>query len=209
VKSDRFPLAVLLGAVALIAAVAFAVSAHGLYDFGQRVMGLPGIMAAGVPIILDAGQLAAIAAAFLNRGKPLHVRFYMWTAMALTVALSMTGNAWDAHVRDLTRAGVYATMIAPALLALFAHVIVITWRHREPAVAVQPEKAEVRERQPRPAKSVNGKVDPAEVRRLQAQRWTQKRVAKELDTTVRTVSRYWDKKQPKPELVPSLNGDAA
>jgi hypothetical protein len=206
VKSDRFPLAVLLGAVALIAAVAFAVSAHGLYDFGQRVMGLPGVMAAGVPIILDAGQLAAIAAAFLNRGKPLHVRFYMWTAMALTVALSMTGNAWDAHVRDLTRAGVYATMIAPALLALFAHVIVITWRHREPAVTTVKTTVKiadpVKERQPSKPKPTDR---PAKIRQLHSQGLTQKQVATELDTSVRTVARYW----PKPELVPSLNGDAA
>jgi len=205
-KSDRFPLAVLLAAAGLVAAVTFIVSAHGLWDLGQRVMGLPQNIAWCVPAGLDGAQLVAIAAVFITRGADWRIRVYLWTVSLITVGLSMAGNAWDSSVRSLSQAGIIATMVSPALLALTAHVIVVVWRATHPEVEPAPAPVMVRERQPsRPKTTTTDRR--ARVQALVAEGLTYQEVADKLKVSLSTVNRAV--KKPKPELVPSLNGDAA
>jgi hypothetical protein len=194
-KSDRFPLAVLLAAAGLVAAVTFIVSAHGLWDLGQRVMGLPQNIAWCVPAGLDGAQLVAIAAVFITRGADWRIRVYLWTVSLITVGLSMAGNAWDSSVRSLTQAGIIATMVSPALLALTAHVIVVVWRATHPEPEAEDVPIVVKKRQPSKPKAA--KVSAGK---------TRKQLAAELKVSERTVYR---RLQQNPELVPSLNGDAA
>jgi hypothetical protein len=207
VKTDRFPLAVLLAAAGLVAAVTFIVSAHGLWDLGQRVMGLPQNIAWCVPAGLDGAQLVAIAAVFITRGADWRIRVYLWTVSLITVGLSMAGNAWDSSVRSLTQAGIIATMVSPALLALTAHVIVVVWRATHPEVEPAAAPVVVRERQPskpKPAKTGSRKPLPvADVARLRGEGLTVPQIATTLKISESGVHRA------RRLATASLNGDAA
>jgi hypothetical protein len=191
-KSDRFPLAVLLAAAGLVAAVTFIVSAHGLWDLGQRVMGLPQNIAWCVPAGLDGAQLVAIAAVFITRGADWRIRVYLWTVSLITVGLSMAGNAWDSSVRSLSQAGIIATMVSPALLALTAHVIVVVWRATHPEVEPAKAATVVRERQPRKPKLRIVGDKPAKARAMAADGMTRTEIATRLGVGERTVYRYLD-----------------
>jgi hypothetical protein len=127
--SDRLPMYTVLAGVGVLLTVTFSVSAHGLYDFGWRVMGLPKWMAPSVPIGLDFAQLVMVAATFLTRHAIWRVRSYMWLGFGITIGLSVAANRQDAIVRGLSRAGVWSTMASPAVMAFMVHVGIIVWRH--------------------------------------------------------------------------------
>jgi hypothetical protein len=169
-------------------------------------MGLPQNIAWCVPAGLDGAQLVAIAAVFITRGADWRIRVYLWTVSLITVGLSMAGNAWDSSVRSLSQAGIIATMVSPALLALTAHVIVVVWRATHPEPEAETVPVVVRERQPSKLKPATSDRR-ARVQALIDQGLTYQEVADKLKISLSTVNRAV--KKPKPELVPSLNGDAA
>jgi hypothetical protein len=128
----------LLGADVFVGAVSFVMSFHGLYDLLKRVVHLPWQLAGLGPLGVDGLTLVAVAATFLLRRAPRRVRAYAWTAFAFPTLLSVGGQIVDAHVRELSAAGVVIAAVWPVLFALAAHLTVVVrrwWRRVAPVPA--------------------------------------------------------------------------
>lgn len=124
--------------------IAFGMSFHGLYVFGERIMGwFVGLCIAG-PIGLDVFSLVCLIGTFLTRDAAWRVRLYCWVALLGTVAVSIGGNAISAYSlldADAARRGVefvwgYRQVSAvagaafwPALSAIALHVLIVVRRH--------------------------------------------------------------------------------
>lgn len=124
--------------------IAFGMSFHGLYAFGDRIMNwVIGLCVAG-PIGLDVFSLLCLIATFLTRDAPWRIRAYCWVALLATVAVSIGGNAISAYAalelvaarrsEDLVwgyrevSAIVWAAFW-PALSAVALHVLIVVRRH--------------------------------------------------------------------------------
>ena len=127
-----------------VLAIAFAMSYHGLFVLGERIMGWPVYLCVVAPIGLDVFSLVGLLATFLTRDAHWRVRLYCWAALLFTVALSIGGNAISAfwlldHVAVLAGqtfewgyAQVSAVAFAavwPALAAIALHVLIVVRRH--------------------------------------------------------------------------------
>ncbi len=124
--------------------IAFAMSYHGLFVFGDVIMRWAmGLCIVG-PIGLDVFSLVGLLATFLTRDAPLHVRVYCWLAFLATVALSIAGNAIAAYAlldADAARrnaeltwgyqqfSAVAGAAFWPALSAVALHVLIVVRRH--------------------------------------------------------------------------------
>jgi hypothetical protein len=172
-----------------VAAVAAVVSYHHQVKVASAV-GEDRPVALILPLSVDGLMVVAGMAMFKDK-KHWQAR----VAFALGIAASVTANI--AAAQPTLGARLVAAWPAVALL------MTVELLSRTPKVAEEPEPVVVRERQPSRPKPA--KVNAGKIRQLHSQGLTQKQVARQLDTSVRTVARYW----PKPELVPSLNGDAA
>lgn len=138
--SSRWAYQLLIWATIGVGAVTFALSFHGLYDLLLRVAKLPMPLAILGPLGVDGLTLCAIAATFLLRGAPGRVRAYVWLVFGVATGLSVAGNVVDATVRKLALSGVIAAAVAPILLALASHLVVVArrWMERYPVVAAVP-----------------------------------------------------------------------
>lgn len=127
-----------------VLAIAFAMSYHGLFVLGERIMGWPVYLCVVAPIGLDVFSLVGLLATFLTRDAHWRVRLYCWAALLFTVALSIGGNAISAFwlldrvavlAGETFRWG-YAQVSAvafaavwPALAAIALHVLIVVRRH--------------------------------------------------------------------------------
>lgn len=124
--------------------IAFAMSYHGLFVFGDVIMGWVLGLCIVAPIGLDVFSLVGLLATFLTRDAPWRVRIYCWAAFLFTVALSIAGNAISAYAlldADAARRNVelvwgYQQFSAvsgaafwPALSAVALHVLIVVRRH--------------------------------------------------------------------------------
>lgn len=140
--------------------IAFGMSFHGLYAFGDRVMDWAmGLCIAG-PIGLDVFSLLCLIATFLTRDAPLHIRAYCWAALLAAVAASIGGNAISAYAaldavaarRNADVRWGYREVSAivwaafwPLLSAVALHVLIVVRRHldeRRDSVRQAVEEAE-------------------------------------------------------------------
>lgn len=121
-------LVLLTGALA-VAVFTFVISFVGLHDYGHRLMGLTPKLAVLVPLGVDAFSILGIIATVRLAAAPWRVRLYAWTVFLVPGALSVAGNLAHADVRSLTKAGTAGVAVAPVLLALAAHLVVVTLRH--------------------------------------------------------------------------------
>lgn len=127
-----------------VLAIAFAMSYHGLYVFGERIMNWPFYLCVLAPVGLDVFSLVGLLATFLTRDAGWRVRLYCWVALLFTVALSIGGNAIAAYslltpvapVADTTFrwglpqvSAVSGAAIWPALSAVALHVLIVVRRH--------------------------------------------------------------------------------
>jgi hypothetical protein len=124
--------------------IAFAVSYHGLFTFGERIMGWAAWLCLVAPIGLDVFSIVGLLATFLTHDAPWRVRLYCWTAFGFTVLLSVAGNAISAfRVLDLSAgvahqpfvwgyqqvSAVAGAAVWPALSAVALHVLIVVRRH--------------------------------------------------------------------------------
>jgi hypothetical protein len=127
-----------------VLAIAFAMSYHGLFVLGERIMGWPVYLCIVAPIGLDVFSLVGLLATFLTRDAHWRVRLYCWGALLFTVALSIGGNAVSAfwlldrvaRLADVTFRWGYAQVSAvafaavwPVLSAVALHVLIVVRRH--------------------------------------------------------------------------------
>lgn len=124
--------------------IAFGMSFHGLFVFGELVMTWAlGLCIAG-PIGLDVFSMLCLIATFLTRDAAWRIRSYCWLALLGTVAVSITGNAISAYAlldADAARRGtaftwgyqqvsaVIGAAFWPALAAIALHVLIVVRRH--------------------------------------------------------------------------------
>jgi hypothetical protein len=127
------PRAANLGAAAalgVVSLVAFTLSFHGLSSLAHRG-GLPWVLAAGVPVLIDGLQLAASILIFSRTGMSRRARG-AWAAIVVSTFLSMLGNAaWVMSGKVPVILPISAVVIAvatPGLLAWTFHMAVGAWR---------------------------------------------------------------------------------
>lgn len=124
--------------------IAFAMSYHGLFVFGERIMGWMLGLCITAPIGVDVFSLVGLLATFLTRDATWRVRLYCWLAFLSTVALSVAGNAISAYAildLDAARRGagfewgyrqvsaIIGAAFWPALSAIALHVLIVVRRH--------------------------------------------------------------------------------
>lgn len=124
--------------------IAFALSYHGLFTFGERIMGWSPWLCAVAPVGLDVFSIVGLLATFLTHDAPWRVRLYCWLAFGFTVLLSVAGNAIStfraldlvAGVTDAPFSWGYQQVSAvsfasvwPALSAIALHVLIVVRRH--------------------------------------------------------------------------------
>jgi hypothetical protein len=129
-QGQRLAYRALLGATVLVAVVTFALSFHGLNDYGRGVAQL-GWMSFLVPIGVDGLTLVAVAATFLLRHHPARVRAYAWSVFLFANVASVAGNLSHANARNLSWDGAVGAGAAPVLLALASHLAIVTRRALE------------------------------------------------------------------------------
>src|SRR5262245_12656014 len=180
------------GSVALVAAV---VSYHHQVKVASAV-GEDRFIALILPLSVDGLMVVAAWSIFTAKQAKGDANWWAKLAFAIGIAASVTANV--AAAQPTLGARLVASWPAVALL------MTVELLSRTPRAVEEPEAATTpaKDRQPSKPKPSDR---PAKIRQLHSQGLTQKQVAAQLDTSVRTVARYW----PKPELVPSLNGDAA
>jgi DNA-binding transcriptional regulator YiaG len=128
--TPAYPWWVLAGLVVLtlfVAVVAFVWSFHGLDDYGRTVEELEG-MSYVVPLGVDGLTLVSVAATFLLRQSHWRVRLYAWSMFGVAVSLSIAGNVSHGQARHLTWQGMLGAAVAPVILALSTHQVVVVWR---------------------------------------------------------------------------------
>lgn len=143
--------------------IAFAMSYHGLFTFGERIMGWAWGLCAVAPIGLDVFSIVGLLATFLTHDAPWRVRLYCWLAFGLTVLLSVGGNAISAFwVLDRVATGAHerfawgyqqvsavaGAAVWPALSAVALHVLIVVRRHldrRRDKIVQLSEQARVEE----------------------------------------------------------------
>lgn len=123
----------LLVCTVVVATVTFALSFHGLSDYGQHVAGINGWMSWLVPVGVDGLTLCAVAATFLLRHASIHIRAYAWFVFAVAVGASVAGNLSHAASRGLSWEGKIGAAAWPILLALASHLVIVTRRAIERA----------------------------------------------------------------------------
>jgi hypothetical protein len=133
-------IALLVVATAAVVITAFALSFYGLNDFARRVMKLPTVLAAFVPIGLDIFSLCGILATYLLRHTEWRVRAYTWTVFLVPAGLSIAGNLVHAQHRHLGQPGVVAAALIPVILALATHLVVVVQRHSGPGTEASTEE---------------------------------------------------------------------
>jgi len=117
--------------LAFVAAVNFALSFAGLYDFGDKLSELPGILPAFVPVGVDGLAVASMGGIFMMRHAPLRVRLFCWLVFAASLAASIAGNVSHAVTRDLHVAAQFGSAVWPLFVALATHLLVVIMRHIE------------------------------------------------------------------------------
>lgn len=143
--------------------IAFAMSYHGLFVFGDVIMRWVTGLSIMAPIGVDVFSLVGLLATFLTRDAPWRVRAYCWIAFGLTVALSIAGNAISAYAlldADAARrsedfawgyrqvSAIAGAAFWPALSAIALHVLIVVRRHLdERRDRVRQQVAEVRAEQ--------------------------------------------------------------
>ena len=127
----RVAFAVLICCTVLVALVSFALSFYGLNDYGRTVMRLPVWLSPLVPLGVDLFSLCGIAATYLLRRAPGQVRAYSWLVFLVPTGLSVAGNLAHGESRALARAGLVGAAVAPVILALATHLVVVVRRHLE------------------------------------------------------------------------------
>jgi hypothetical protein len=134
--TSRRAFGALLTFTLLVGAVTFVLSFHGLDNYGAALAGLGGL-AFLVPLGVDGLTLVAVAATYLLREAPWHVRAYAWLVFAVAIAASVAGNLSYAASRHLTPAGMVGAAAWPILLAFASHMVIVTrrWMERRPSVA--------------------------------------------------------------------------
>jgi hypothetical protein len=131
-------------AFALVLVIGFFMSYHGLFEFGAVIMHWWVGLCAVAPIGVDLFSVVTLLATFLTHDAHWRVRSYMWTALGLTVLLSVAGNALAeiavAHAAA-DRAGqpftwgyaqfssVAGAAVWPFVYALALHVLIVVRRH--------------------------------------------------------------------------------
>lgn len=135
--TSRRAFGALLTFTLLVGAVTFTLSFHGLDNYGAALAGL-GDLAFLVPLGVDGLTLVAVAATYLLRQAPWHVRSYAWLVFAVAIAASVAGNLSYAASRHLTPAGMVGAAAWPILLAFASHMVIVTrrWMERRSTVAI-------------------------------------------------------------------------
>lgn len=119
----------LISLAAVVGAMTFLQSAHGLVGFGTDRMRLPFVFALMNPVCVDVLSISAMIAAYVLRRAPWHVRMYVWLIFWLTLALSVAGNEAQAVARLLPIDGRLGAAAPPLLLAAAVHLAVVVARH--------------------------------------------------------------------------------
>lgn len=127
----RAALAALIALTVAVGVVTFTLSFVGLRDYGIRVQGLNTWLAPLVPVGVDILSLCGVAATYLLRHAAVRVRAYAWLVFGVAVALSVAGNLTHAVARHLSPAGMVGAAAWPILLALAAHLVIVTRRALE------------------------------------------------------------------------------
>lgn len=127
-----------------VLAVAFGMSYHGLFVFGERIMGWALGLCIAAPVGLDVFSLLCLIATFLTRDAHWRVRLYCWLFLGLTVALSIAGNGISAYaVLDAVASrrnehvefgyaqvsAIVGASFWPLLAAIALHVLIVVRRH--------------------------------------------------------------------------------
>lgn len=150
----------LLVCTVLVAAVTFALSFYGLEDFGRTGMQLPVPLSWLVPIGVDLFSLCGIAATYLLRDANWRVRLYAWAVFLVPTGLSVAGNMAHAQHRQMDSSGVVGAAVAPVLLALATHLVVVVRRHLQ--ADTDPDMDEGTDIDPYPQVSGPADVDGAD-----------------------------------------------
>lgn len=119
----------LVALAAVVGAVTFLQSAHGLVGFGTDRMRLPFVFALMNPVCVDVLSISAMVAAYVLRQAVVRVRLYVWLIFWLTLALSVAGNEAQAVARLLPVDGRLGAAAPPVLLAAAVHLAVVVARH--------------------------------------------------------------------------------
>lgn len=127
-----------------VLAVAFGMSFHGLFKFGELIMGWALGLCIAAPIGLDVFSLLSLIATFLTRDARLRVRAYCWGFLIGTVALSIAGNGVSAYaILDAVAArrgeeftwgyaqvsAIVGAAFWPLLSAIALHLLIVVRRH--------------------------------------------------------------------------------
>jgi len=117
-----------IGSLVVVVGGAFALSFHGLLDLLMRVAEIPWWLAWLGPIIIDFFALVGIGAGHTMRDAHWRRRLYAWTVTLLATALSVAGNVADAQAKHLTAVGIGVFAVAPPIIFLSSHLIVVCRR---------------------------------------------------------------------------------
>lgn len=127
-RTARLVFRALIGCAVAVAGVTFTLSFVGLRDYGMRLMGLPAWLAPLVPIGVDVFSLCGCAATYLLRHGPFRIRAYAWAVFLFPSALSVSGNLAHADAKRLPDSGRVGAAVAPVLLALAVHLVIVARR---------------------------------------------------------------------------------
>jgi hypothetical protein len=121
----------LLACTVVVVGAGFALTFHGLYDFGRDVAHWPLPLPAFGPIADDGLTLVAIAAQFLlaHAKAPWRPRAYAWFVFMVGNAASIIGNAAGALHLKGAWPGAVGAALCPVFVTLAAHLGVICWKY--------------------------------------------------------------------------------
>ena len=145
--TPRDTLAIALGTLivcaVIVGAITFTLSFAGLDDYGRIVAG-EGHLSFLVPLGVDGLTLVGVAATYILRTAPLHVRAYAWSVFAVALGASIAGNLSHAMAHHLSRQGQVGAAAWPVFLALASHVVIVVRRRQEMTrtVADEPDAPE-------------------------------------------------------------------
>lgn len=146
-------LGTLIVCAVIVGAITFTLSFAGLDDYGRIVAG-EGHLSFLVPLGVDGLTLVGVAATYILRTAPWHVRLYAWAVFAVALGASIAGNLSHAMAHHLSRQGEVGAAAWPVFLALASHVVIVVRRRQEMARVVADEQID--------ESSVNATAEDAE-----------------------------------------------
>lgn len=134
-----FALLALFAVVALIAVLAYTISAWQVFGFARHVWKLPLPLCYGAAVVADLLSLSGLFATYVLREAKLRVRFYAWTVFVGMTALSIAAAESFAHYRKVSGPAQFAAGAIVVALALAVHLLIVAVRHSSAAMTAEQE----------------------------------------------------------------------